>query len=174
MQLKTTSSLALAFALAFGSGAVFAQDMSKTGKPLTAQQERMVACNKEATGKTGAERKTFMGACLKGNHMAAAGATPAAAGNATQQEKMKSCNADAKTQALKGAARKTFMSSCLKGNGAAAASAPAASMTARSQKATQQEKMKTCSADAKAQSLAGAARKTFMSTCLKGDGVTAH
>ena len=32
-----------------------------------------------------------------------------------QQEKMKSCNADAKTKALKGAERKTFMSSCLKG-----------------------------------------------------------
>ncbi|MDE2496458.1 MAG: phosphate starvation-inducible protein PsiF, partial [Xanthomonadaceae bacterium] len=33
----------------------------------------------------------------------------------TQQEKMKSCNADAKTKALKGAARKSFMSTCLKG-----------------------------------------------------------
>lgn len=31
-----------------------------------------------------------------------------------QQEKMKSCNADAKAKALKGAERKTFMSECLK------------------------------------------------------------
>jgi hypothetical protein len=31
-----------------------------------------------------------------------------------QQEKMKSCNAEAKTKALKGAERKTFMSQCLK------------------------------------------------------------
>ena len=31
-----------------------------------------------------------------------------------QQEKMKSCNADAKTKALKGPERKTFMSECLK------------------------------------------------------------
>ena len=31
-----------------------------------------------------------------------------------QQEKMKSCNAEAKTKALKGAERKTFMSECLK------------------------------------------------------------
>ncbi|MGH8115195.1 MAG: PsiF family protein, partial [Rhodanobacteraceae bacterium] len=33
----------------------------------------------------------------------------------SQQEKMKSCNAEAKTKALKGAARKSFMSTCLKG-----------------------------------------------------------
>jgi hypothetical protein len=33
----------------------------------------------------------------------------------TQQQKMTSCNADAKTKALTGADRKTFMSSCLKG-----------------------------------------------------------
>jgi hypothetical protein len=32
-----------------------------------------------------------------------------------QQEKMKTCNADAKTKALKGAERKQFMSTCLKG-----------------------------------------------------------
>lgn len=31
-----------------------------------------------------------------------------------QQEKMKSCNAEAKTKALKGAERKAFMSECLK------------------------------------------------------------
>ena len=31
-----------------------------------------------------------------------------------QQEKMKSCNAEAKSKALKGAERKTFMSECLK------------------------------------------------------------
>lgn len=31
-----------------------------------------------------------------------------------QQERMKSCNAEAKTKALKGAERKAFMSDCLK------------------------------------------------------------
>ena len=31
-----------------------------------------------------------------------------------QQEKMKTCNADATTQALKGDERKAFMSTCLK------------------------------------------------------------
>ena len=177
MQLKKTTSLALAFALAIGSGAAFAQDMSKTGKPLTAQQSRMVACNKEATGKTGDVRKTFMSACLKGDHAAAA---PAAGAKMTQQEKMKTCSADAKMKSLKGADRKAYMSSCLKSDSAtaavpAAAAPMAASTTAStSAKTMQQEKMKTCSADAKTKALKGAARKSYMSTCLKGDAAAAH
>ena len=164
MQLKTTSSLVLALALAVGSGAAFAQDASKSGKSLTPQQERMVQCNKDATGKTGDERKTFMSACLKGETVAAA---PSA--KMTQQEKMKACNADPKAKSLKGDARKSYMSTCLKGDGAtAAAPAPApAATTASASKATQQEKMKTCNADAGAKHLKGDERKTFMSTCLK-------
>jgi len=79
-----------------------------------------------------------------------------------QQEKMKSCNADAKTQALAGDARKAFMKTCLSGS---AAPATAAAPTA---KETQQEKMKTCNADAKTKKLTGDARKTYMSTCLSG------
>jgi hypothetical protein len=70
-----------------------------------------------------------------------------------QQEKMKTCNADASAKTLKGDERKTFMSSCLK-----ATPAPVT---------TQQDKMKTCNADATTQALKGDARKTFMSTCLK-------
>lgn len=72
----------------------------------------MIDCNKQATGKKGAERKTFMSTCLKG------GMAVAPSAKATQQEKMKTCNADAKTKALKGAERKTFMSTCLKGSAA--------------------------------------------------------
>jgi hypothetical protein len=34
--------------------------------------------------------------------------------------------------------------------------------------------MKTCSADAKAKSLKGDARKSYMSDCLKSDGAAAH
>lgn len=67
-----------------------------------------------------------------------------------QQEKMKTCNAEATGQSLKGDARKAFMSTCLK------KSPP-----------TQQEKMKTCNADASGQSLKSDARKAFMSDCLK-------
>lgn len=39
----------------------------------------------------------------------------------TQQERMKSCNAEARTQNLSGDARKSFMSDCLKGGSAQAA-----------------------------------------------------
>jgi hypothetical protein len=86
---------------------------------------------------------------------------------------MKTCNADATSKSLKGDARKSYMSTCLKGDGAAAAS-PAPAATASMTKATQQEKMKTCSADAKAKSLKGDARKSYMSDCLKGDSAAAH
>lgn len=108
--------LAISAAFAF-AGAAFASPQSSmtgpTAKTLTPQQQRMTSCNADAKSKalTGADRKTFMSSCLKGES-----AAPAAAGaKPTQQQKMVSCNADAKTKALKGADRKTFMSSCLKG-----------------------------------------------------------
>ncbi len=68
-----------------------------------------------------------------------------------QQEKMKTCNADATAKALKGDERKAFMSDCLKAKPAA----------------TQQDKMKTCNADATTKALKGDERKAFMSDCLK-------
>ena len=71
-----------------------------------------------------------------------------------QQEKMKSCNAEAGKQSLKGGERKKFMSECL--------SAKPAAPT------TQQDKMKTCNAEAGKQALQGDERKKFMSECLKG------
>jgi hypothetical protein len=90
-----------------------------------AQQEKMKGCNKEATGMKGAERKAFMSKCLKKDYTLKAASAPAEAkptasaaaptAAPTQQNKMKTCNADAKTKALKGAERKSFMSSCLKG-----------------------------------------------------------
>ncbi len=117
MELKAKLSLALAFALALGCGLASAQDTKPaTSKPLTPQQQRMVDCNKQATGKTGDERKTFMSSCLKGDSTAAMPAT-----KQTQQEKMKSCNAEASKEKLAGDARKTFMSTCLKGDAASAA-----------------------------------------------------
>ncbi|HAL68712.1 phosphate starvation-inducible protein PsiF [Pseudomonas fulva] len=73
------------------------------------------------------------------------------AANTAQQEKMKTCNADATAQSLKGDARKAFMSTCLK----------------KQVPQTQQEKMKTCNADATAKVLKGDERKAFMSECLK-------
>jgi hypothetical protein len=65
------------------------------------QQDKMKACNTQAAGKTGDERKAFMKDCLS--------AKPAK--KMTQQEKMKACNKDAGGK--KGDERKTFMKSCL-------------------------------------------------------------
>ena len=86
------------------------------------QQEKMKGCNVEAKAGElkGADRKAFMSKCLKKDYVlksgaAAPAAAPAAAAPATQQNKMKTCNADAKTKALKGEERKTFMKACLKG-----------------------------------------------------------
>lgn len=101
--------------------------------------------------------------------------TPAKKPLTAQQQKMKDCNAEAKTKALKGADRKAFMKTCLSGGAAApAAAAPAAAApaadagAAASTKVDQKQKMKDCNAQATAKSLKGADRKSFMSTCLKG------
>ena len=48
-----------------------------------------------------------MKTCLSANSTAAATTMP------TQQEKMKTCNADAKTKAMKGEVRKAYMKTCL-------------------------------------------------------------
>jgi hypothetical protein len=69
-----------------------------------------------------------------------------------QQERMKSCNAEASGKSLKGDERKAFMSRCLKGE---------PELTA------QQEKMKTCNQRASGQALKGDDRKAFMSKCLR-------
>lgn len=90
-----------------------------------AQQDKMKGCNKEAKGMKGDERKAFMGKCLKKDYVLKGEAAPAAKADAKptasaaapikQQDRMKSCNADAKAKALAGDERKKFMSSCLKG-----------------------------------------------------------
>jgi hypothetical protein len=77
--------------------------------------------------------------------------------NNSQQDKMKSCNADASAKNLAGADRKAYMKSCL----SAKPAAPASTATN-----SQQQKMKTCNADATARSLTGDARKAYMKTCL--------
>jgi len=99
-------------------------------------------------------------------------ADPAPAKTLTpQQQKMKDCNAQATGKT--GDERKTFMSTCLKGGTAAATPAAPAMVAAPAKPMTQQEKMKSCNADAGTKHLTGDARKTFMSTCLKGDASAA-
>jgi hypothetical protein len=86
----------------------------------------------------------------------AVGTAHAAEEKATpQQNKMKTCNADAKTKDLKGDERKAFMKSCLSAKPAAAEGGTA-----------QQNKMKTCNADAKTKDMKGDERKKFMKECL--------
>lgn len=111
--LSHTSMFALALALALGATTATAKDAAKA---LTPQQQRMADCNQQAADMTGAQRKSFMSACLKGEAVAA----PA---TQTQQEKMTSCNAQASSRNLKGADRRTFMSTCLRGDHAATAPA---------------------------------------------------
>jgi hypothetical protein len=73
----------------------------------------------------------------------------------TQQDKMKTCNADATAKAMKGDERKAFMKDCLSAKPMAAVN-------------SQQAKMKTCNADATTKALKGDDRKAFMKTCLSG------
>ena len=88
----------------------------------------------------------------------ALGAGQFATAETAQQEKMTSCNADAKAKSLAGDERKAFMKECLSKKPAAQADAKKGN--------SQQEKMKTCNADAKSKALSGDARKAFMKDCL--------
>lgn len=117
---KTVALVCLGFAV-FASAPAFAGS----------QQEKMKGCNVEAKKMDikGDERKAFMKKCLSKDYQLKADkattapakatpatpATPAAQSNMpTQQDKMKACNADAKSRDLKGDERKMFISSCLK------------------------------------------------------------
>lgn len=112
----------------------------------TNQQNRMAACNDAAKTRqlAGDPRKAFMSQCLSSGVPADA---PAA--QTTQQQRMKDCNTAAAAGGYKGDARQSFMSSCLKGNATAGAGG----------------KQATCTADADARKLAGAARTSFMTKC---------
>ena len=58
--------------------------------------------------------KLFFSALVASLGLLALSAHAADDGKPTQQNKMKTCNAEAKSKALKGAERKSFMSECLK------------------------------------------------------------
>lgn len=85
-----------------------------------AQQQRMKDCSAESKEKAlkGADRKAFMKTCLSGGKVTAEAGSEAASApvdkRAAQKEKMKGCNATARTKELKGQERKDFMSGCLK------------------------------------------------------------
>jgi len=106
---------------------------------------------------TGPRKRSIWLATLGAILAAATMVQPAAADN-TQQTKMTTCNADAKSKGLSGDDRKAFMKTCL-------SASPAADSKPLN---SQQQKMKDCNADAKTKGLSGADRKKFMSDCLKG------
>lgn len=73
---------------------------------------------------------------------------------ATQQEKMRSCNTEAKSKSLKGDERRAFMSQCL-----------TLTPEEKQERLAQREKAKTCAAEAKTKSLKGEERKQFIAEC---------
>ena len=75
-----------------------------------------------------------------------------------QQQKMKSCNAQASKKEMKGDKRREFMSQCLSGDSAAAGGGDGTT--------AQQQKMKSCNAQASRKELKGDKRREFMSDCL--------
>jgi hypothetical protein len=84
-----------------------------------------------------------------------------------QQEKMKTCNAEAKEKALKGDERTAFMKECLSsGKSAKSDAAPAAKTASKQAKADEKAKTKACQQEAKEQSLKGDARKAYISECV--------
>ena len=85
-------------------GGVLAAPAFAQTPALNNQQQKMKACNAQASDKKGDDRKAFMKQCLS-----AGGAV--AAPPMTQQERMKACNAQAGDK--KGDDRKAFMKQCL-------------------------------------------------------------
>src|SRR6266446_1897027 len=87
----------------FACGTAYAADTKADAKKtdaMTPQQEKMKACNEQATDKKGDERKAFMKSCLS--------AKPAKA-----ESKMAMCNK--KTAGMKGDERAKAQSECMKG-----------------------------------------------------------
>lgn len=74
-----------------------------------------------------------------------------------QQQRMKSCNAEASEKDLKGDERKAFMRKCLSDK----------KIAAKDERAARKERMKTCNAEARKKALKGDERRAFMSDCLK-------
>lgn len=98
--------------LGLALGATAALPVLAAGAPATAtqssSQQKMAQCSHQSKGMTGDAHKQYMSDCLHGKVATSPAMT-------TQQEKMKTCNADASAKGLKGSARQSFMSTCLKG-----------------------------------------------------------
>jgi hypothetical protein len=96
----------------FAVHAALAQAPAAAEKKATPQQEKMKACNADAKGKKGDERKAFMKECLSAKPSATSpGAAPAAAGGKAAPAAA-GCEAKAAEKKLAGAAKSSFMKKC--------------------------------------------------------------
>jgi psiF repeat len=77
-----------------------------------------------------------------------------------QQEKMKSCSAEAKATGKIGAERKPFMSQCMRGG--------MSDEQVKEKRAMRKEKNKSCRAEAKASGKKGAEKKAMVKACMAG------
>jgi psiF repeat len=77
-----------------------------------------------------------------------------------QQEKMKTCSADAKASGKMGAERKAFMRQCMSGGMSAEEKS--------AKRAAKKEKSKACRAEATASGKKGAERKAMVKSCMAG------
>lgn len=75
-----------------------------------------------------------------------------------QQEKMKSCSAEAKATGKIGPDRKPFMKQCMRGG--------MTDVEVKAKRAAKKEKSKACRAEAKASGKKGAERKAMVKSCL--------
>ena len=93
--------------------ALGAENEAKVGS----QQSKFATCAHESKGLRGEEHQKFMSECLKGHDVERKPATQRASDETTsQQNRMKSCNDDARSRELHGDERRAFMSTCLKGS----------------------------------------------------------
>jgi len=126
----------LSIALVVGVFAFTSSAFAQESKPKTLQQQKFADCAHQSKGMKGNVHRKFMSDCLSGKthemkaDAVAEGSTAKEAeskANETknkttsamtaQREKIKACNAEAKSKNLTGEERKTFMSECLKGDG---------------------------------------------------------
>lgn len=113
------SLLVASAALAFATTAAFAAPQSAeptNGKTLSSSQQKMSDCSHSAKGKTGADYKSAVSACMKGDDHASADMKgddhAPAAKPMTSKEKMAQCSHAAKGK--KGDDYKNAVSTCMK------------------------------------------------------------
>ena len=112
--MRFTAACAAAAAL-FAMPAFAADGEPKHGS----QQSKFAACAHESKGLRGDEHQKFMSECLKGHEPDGTSRKDkshrAADDTGSQQNRMRTCNEDARSRNLHGDERRAFMSSCLKG-----------------------------------------------------------